>query len=114
MVIISLGWLNSGARESTGLAIGLSPIWRLQMMAIAVSGGIEPATLVSLMVVPNQRPSGTVAATVDVLLRPHADTSAHRLYQCLLQLIVLRAFLQGFIQFLASFIGCIVLINHFL
>jgi hypothetical protein len=26
--------------------MGLRPIWRLQMMATAVSGGIEPAALV--------------------------------------------------------------------
>jgi hypothetical protein len=34
--------------------------------------------------------------------------------KCLLQLVVLCALLQGVIQFLASFVGCIVLINHFL
>ncbi|HEY4782971.1 MAG TPA: hypothetical protein VIH54_14225, partial [Chthoniobacterales bacterium] len=49
--------------------------------------------------------NGAVTATEGALLRPHADMPAHRLNQCLLQLIVLCAFLQGFIQFLASFIG---------
>jgi len=61
-----------------------------------------------------------VAATEDTPTSMHplqwfkVPSTAPRLFECPLQLVVLRALLQSIIQFLTSLIGRIVLINHFL